>query len=333
MVFRVWGDAASPPLHLLHGFYGVGAVVGPFVAVPFLSPETAPNTTCISNSSFADCSSMEIPFWISGSLMLVSAGSMVVIYLVGAVTMAAATPSSVLQVCSPKACTANGPVASTVVLLVVFCLVYFFLMGGQFIVAAYFFTYLTTRQDDPLGKQQSSVIMGGYNAAFLVGRLSASGISKIISIKVMVLTEVVICAISAAGLFWLGSQHLAALWVFVLLIGGFSAPVWPGSMTFLGQYLVITTMTFFVLTFGMGCGNFFFNWLVGYIFQEYSVEDILIVVMLCYIMVAAMSFAIFGVGSRVNELKQKKLLQDKQSVNGFSNHAFEEQYKDEITKL
>ena len=87
----------------------------------------------------------------------------------------------------------------------------------------------------------------------------------------------------------------------------------------------------------MGFGNLFFNWLAGFIFKEYSVEDILLVPLCCYLLIAGIGAFMQFLGWRYKRNTSTDDISKAQE--GEDNNAFEndiikqDKVSGEITRL
>ena len=50
-MINIWGDDHGPWMQALHCLFGIGALLGPLIATPFLSPTKTVNATGESKSS------------------------------------------------------------------------------------------------------------------------------------------------------------------------------------------------------------------------------------------------------------------------------------------
>ena len=89
---------------------------------------------------------------------------------------------------------------------------------------------------------------------------------------------------------------------------------------------------FLILTFGVGVGGLFFNWLTGYIFTTFSPEDVLYIPLVCFLVVLCIGIMMQVTGWRQGpRYKDEELMtnsddaigeNEKQSEHGYINSSY-----------
>lgn len=331
-VLHLWGDDAASPVHSLHFAYGLGAVIGPQIAWPFLAERAEDNSTTISPYSTPswlqnttklyteaasdwtteppkdDASRVEIPFMISGIFGLSLAICFLLFYLKGepeGLPQRKEAPLS-LAMCSPSACGRGQPIKALMIIGAM-CLFYFHLVGAEATVGIYLFSYLTEKKN-PFDNAEAAFLNSAYFASYTAGRGVGILFGKILQPSKMLFAYSIACIVICIvlGIFAYDSDTI--LWIFIILLGVGHSVLYPGGIAFANQYLNINAMGLFVFTLGSVAGSALYPFLCGLFFNDNKYKAFTYILLLTAVIrfifyVIALIIAIITKGEHMDDEK------------------------------
>ena len=196
MTMHLWGEATASPMNAVHFGFGLGAILAPQLALPFLSPDakagnsetsTSVNETSNQTESFThmfyDLNStgdtlhgdseaqLVYPYTIIALIGIIFTIMMVVFYVVGpprGFPIRKPVKSKVLF--SPSSC-AGGRLLYGLILFILLFLYFIQAVGGERAYGKFLFTYAV---DSPLNftKRSAATLNSLFWACFVCGRFS-----------------------------------------------------------------------------------------------------------------------------------------------------------------
>lgn len=280
MVMHLWGEDAASPMNSLHFGFGLGALIAPQIARPFLSPDaldydddvtTMPTTTMFSNTTEApkiDESQIEIPYIIAGCAVALFALFMVGFYIRGPPKgfHLHQPKSNFREMVNPGSC-ANGRTCFGVQLLVALFLYYIQTVGGERAYGKFLFSYAVD-SDIKMKKSEASNLQTVFWASFTAGRLSGVLIGKFVPLRYVMIGNVIGNVITASILAGFAEQNATILWVFSCIMGALISIAFPNGMSWANLHLKMNSMSVMILVIGGGCGDFTYNYLTGFLFDK-----------------------------------------------------------------
>ncbi|XP_075559868.1 sodium-dependent glucose transporter 1-like [Dermacentor variabilis] len=264
-IIRMWSENTSPPLQVLHLAFGIGGLLGPFVARPFLSTGTRGNATATNVAEIADPSwkytsyspvvlvepwshsssgqnrgttHVYCAFGIVGGFYLALTVSMVVLYFVDrsdikedAVSATHERPSDDNE---PRI-----PVRFTRTVLAFMC-IYSSVLVALEITTSQMLATFAVKSDLHFSKSSAS----GVEAMFFFGYVASRLTAAVVTIKMPVLWVVVLAHVilvpTAAVLVAFGATNATVFRVGAALTGIGQGPINAGLVSWTAGYISIT---------------------------------------------------------------------------------------------
>lgn len=311
IVFNIWLQKAASPMHILHCGYGIGSLLIPLIANPFLavpisetdvdyenntqssSTETNTNTTGIktlksTNNEYLEPSRIEIAYLIPS---LVSIGLSLVFYTyhlsghkerkqAGTRLESINNTKSLKfkQMINPATCAGGNAVYGLQVFILLF-LFYFNYTGGERI----FGTFLRSFSIDHFGftVDQGSYVNTSFWISYSVGRVVGMFAARWVTIRKLIVIETSGLLVSAILHVSISGRSAIAFWVVTQAMGFFSGPLYPTGMGWGNHHVAMTGSAISVCITGSCIGAFIYLKLIGYLYETYGPETYLYS-LLCY---------------------------------------------------
>ena len=299
-------------MHSLHFGFGLGALISPQVAQPFLSPDSDfddedhvttpyPSSTFSNTTVVPGVSRIEIPYCMMAILITAFAVVVFALYLKGPPKgFPVRTPTkNFKKMINPASC-GKGNSTYGLALLVVLFFYYIQTVGGERAMSKYLFSYAV---DGELRftKREASNLQTAFWASFTAGRLSGVPISKFVSAKYMILGTSILSTVVAVVMATVAYNNVLGLWITSCLIGALVAVVFPNGMAWANTYLDVNSVGVMVAFVGGSCGDFAYNYATGFLFEKDPRN-------LMYVMVfyGAFTLVVFGVMQSLAHFLGKK---------------------------
>ncbi|CAH1789588.1 unnamed protein product [Owenia fusiformis] len=146
---------------------------------------------------------------------------------------------------------------------------YFAFVGGERTLSKFLFAFAT---DGPLKftKDNATILNTVFWASFTAGRGLAMLAAKFVGPRILLIVELIMNLIVAIVLLTLGYRFAIVMWIFTALQGACLAPLFPSGIAWLNIYLKVTGMALAVFYIGASFGGMAFQWVTGYLFQNYG---------------------------------------------------------------
>lgn len=317
----IWKRDAPSPLHVLHLGFGVGSLIVPNIANPFLAvpapwlpPSNGSGMVFASNSSsitasanrssnsyqtalptgivsmnISEKSKEETPVLYLKESRIVSAYIIVAITCVALsivfycyqfvyrkkdkhdeqIEENAKTPKSksFREIIDPATC-AHGNRTFGILLFTLLFVFYINAVGGERILGKFIRNYSIDQLN--FSVDEGSMINTFFWISFSIGRFSGFLAARWIPIRILLPVEAFGALISSVLLNIFARDSATMLWVFILPVGFFEAPMFPSAMGWADSYLEMsgTGITFLLL--GGASGGIAYMFIIGYFYDNYG---------------------------------------------------------------
>ncbi|OWF44844.1 sodium-dependent glucose transporter 1A-like [Mizuhopecten yessoensis] len=336
-ILYLWREKASPPMHMLHLGFGIGCLLVPLVANPFLPlmtylPDCDVSTSSnisLTNVTDTNCSINSIE-----STMVLEDSMIEYAYaLVAIPTVVLAMVFMVFQcifpqvhdvrgtkikkrdskaMLNPGSCT-DGDWWYGLLLFSLVFLYFLFTVGFE----RFYTKFIRTFAVDELNftKDEGSYINTGFWVTFSLGRLIGFATGKFVSIRIMMVCEISGVCLSALGLNLVtvfNFEPEASFWIFSLLIGLFLGPMWPTGIYWTDYHVELTGMGITVICLAGGCGGFSCVSIMGYLYDAIGhvcfVYEAMVCGLLVFVIGLCLNFVGIRHGSRFDKVKDEQII-------------------------
>ena len=329
----LWAENSAGPLLLLNGGFGVGASIAPLLTSPFLSyNKTIPVNTSdasaflqnntIGNISMVNTSLVEynttrtvrsesriqIPYMILGLACFIIASLFFVFYVIKVPKMF--VMSKPLQklgaMLRPESC-AGGDRAFGIQMLILLFVFSLLVMGGEQAFGKFIYSYCRGKHLK-FTPTNAATFNSIWWLAFTLARFVAFGISRFISVQMLMLGQVVGTVVSCI-LMNILYNNAVGFCVFSVLFGFFRSPLFPTAIAWGNRYMEVTAMVVGLMNIGVGFGGMIIQWLTGYLFQNHGqltlLHSSLVLSILILFIYVIMQFIAFKHGTRTTKYSGK----------------------------
>ena len=322
MVMDLWQDQATGPMHSLHFGFGIGAILVPQLSRPFLSKGDPCENITISGA----CSNVtpgeeyresriDVLYFIVGAIILVVAVAVFIFYIVGPPKgfPKRASTSKLRTLLSPATCAAGNLTYGTILMVLLFF--YFIQATGGERAAGKFLASFAVEAEVGFSKDEAATLLSVFWFCHMGGRFSGIFIGHFVRVQRMIVGEIIgVTLVSVVLAIW-GYNTATVLWVFTGFLGYFISFFFPSGMSWGNAYMDINSMGVMVFLLGASCGGYIYQYLPGYLFEEYGPRS-LTYVFVVYSIGMAIVYTIMSVF--VNTYKNKASVE-----RGIDNEAFE----------
>ncbi|XP_013421831.1 sodium-dependent glucose transporter 1B [Lingula anatina] len=292
LVLAMWGEKAPAPVHSLHLAFGIGALLAPQIAAPFLGPnipkDSAGNDSGNATSLPAMLNSttnVTVVYdpWIDSTIQWAWLIIGIFVFIVGVVFVAlhligppkgyqVKKPDQVIwKVVHPRACTKGKAtwIFSSGLLVFLF-MFYIIIVGGERVYSKYLFTFATEGVVPSFSNQDAAFLVSVFWLCFTAGRFTAMLTAIVCPPWIMLLVEAGFNIAVAIFLNVFSHTEPLALWVLSGALGFFLSPVFPTGVAWASKYLILTGMAMTMMYIGAATGGFIFQYLTGALFDIYG---------------------------------------------------------------
>ena len=287
-MMHMWGLKAAAPIHSLHFGFGLGALLGPQVAKPFLAPRNPHQNMTVgiinmtefnffhsSDNTSVDMvnesqSRIEYAYLIGGLTAITCCFLWVFIYIKGfpdGFPRREGSKSS-KRMFSPGSCSGGDVIGGTILLTALF---FYYLQadGGQRSYGTFIFSFLV-ESDLKFTESEAANLNSLFWGCFTLGRMSGIPIARFVPTPVMIAFQglglVVTCVILAIFVFY----SKVVVWVMTVPMGYLMAQTYPSGMAWSNIYLDMNSVAVMVLTLGSSTGGLIYQFLPGYLLAKYG---------------------------------------------------------------
>ena len=325
ILLEMWKEKAASPMHAMHMGFGIGALLAPLVANPFLAvldfdQQILPNNTLNMTSSTTSPNDFVIVKESRVHLAFITIG-----LLVAALSFPffvypfvkffqrrkdfeysnMDTDSSSISIESYKnrclnminpATYAEGSFKFGLFVFIIVFLYFLNLVGSEQL----FGNFIRTFSVDQLRfeRDEASYLDTVYWGFFTLGRLSGSVLAHFSSIRVLFVVDGILYLLCAtlANLFAYKSK--ATLWAFVAFIGFFIGPLFPAGVSYANTQIEVGGVILTMIVFATGIGQLLYVWIEGALYTAYGPRTILLALQVAAVVIFAVVLVFVGIGSK-----------------------------------
>ena len=300
-MLRMWGVKAAVPVHALHTAFGIGAVIAPLIARPFLgvipddnnSVDDTYNTSLPANMSNTTPNDMtpaaiQYPYSVIAAFTLLMAAIFVLLYWFAPIRQEAPQKKSQTSAFNPSSWLGGDKRFGYAILMFSF-LIFMLPTGMQYAYGKFLFSISVTGRLK-LSPADATLLESWFWATFTAGRLLVTLAAARVSQNILILVEMSVNVAATASLVAYGQTSATTLAIFSGLFAAGMAPLHQTLFSWLNLYVEVTAM-FTCMTFiSAACGAFVYSWVAGSLFQ-YEGPDSLLYFLLASTCVCAVIFA------------------------------------------
>ena len=307
LLFNMWQEKATSPMHILHGGFGIGSFIIPLIASPFLAvsvrqDQNSMNYTTLHYTSrppignlsenhvltntteepkktdYYKPSRIEFAYLIPGIITICLSLVFHAYHLFGAIsrktrkakTFRNRNNDTVLtfkQMLNPATCT-GGHFSYGLLIFVSLILYFFNCLGGERIAG----TFIRVFSVDYFGftADDGTYLNTTFWISFTVGRFAGFLAARWFSVRILVLIETCGILLSAISLVTFSGSDSTALWIIIQPIGFFTGPLFPSGMGWANFHLKITGVGITILVLGASIGAVAYMKMMGFLYDAYG---------------------------------------------------------------
>lgn len=314
LIMVIWKRDAPSPLHVLHLGFGIGSLIVPNIANPFLavpapmlSPSNGSGNVSANISSYEHRSVFETEnvsmnyskeSIVETSVLYLKESRIGSAYFIVAIITAALSivfycyqfvhrkkdkldehiekiekntetlrKKSFREIIDPATC-AHGDRTFGIIMFSLLFFFYINAVGGERILGKFIRNYSIDQLD--FSVDEGSMINTFFWISFSIGRFSGFIAARWIPIRTLLPIEAFGALVSSILLNIFARDSATMLWVFILPVGFFEAPMFPSAMGWADSYLEMsgTGITFLLL--GGASGGIAYMFIIGYFYDNYG---------------------------------------------------------------
>ncbi len=291
VLLNMWGSKSAMALHAMHFCFGVGALLAPQIAKPFLrdphAMEAASNTSLYaSTQNSSDIAVQEIPFAIAAAGMTIGAVLMMIFQCLPVPDSSPQRQAMKFNrsLCSPKNC-GQGSAKRGLFYMALLWVYLFNSVGSEYSFEVYLYTYATEKAN-PMSIAEAADLSTVYSSAFTGTRLVSIVVSKFVSVdNVMLGGAIGFVAMTTALSIWAFDNNIV-LWIFAPLTGSCIAVQYPSGIAWSSLYLNINSVTTMVPMTGGKLGAVTFKYATGNLFSSTGIATLMYLVSCAAVLLA-----------------------------------------------
>ena len=325
IILRLWGTKAAPPTHALHFGFGVGALIIPQIARPFLPhesgnggdtvlvTESTPNTTDQNLSSVTTADSVqlvdppiEIPFGIVSAITAIVGIWFLILFcfrmplppLHSPAKRAAKRRRSFFRSWIPE--TDNKALWFAFVCCL--CLFWIFPTGAERMYGRFIYAYAIEGPHE-LSTDDGTIIETLFWATFTGTRLLNILVSYWVPASILISGSLLLSVGVTIVLAFFSQDQAIVLWIFNCLFGVVLAPILPASIAWADRYITMTAMMTALAFIASAAGAFIFSWLSGSLYESAGPPS-LMHLLVVYSFLCTLVFAVLLILGKKKGLRQ-----------------------------
>ncbi|XP_042909181.1 sodium-dependent glucose transporter 1 isoform X2 [Parasteatoda tepidariorum] len=288
---NLWGKDSGPFYQALHFTFGIGGLVSPLIAAPFLGDYSdfeqfydngtlETNETCYQNhTDFSNATSVAIPR-VTWAYMSIGVISFFVTILFLAMCIIAPVDESGRK--GGESESGKKSWAFTALIVFLTCILILTSMGTEVGYAQMLTTY-AVKGPLHLSTSTGSYMTSTYWAAFTASRLAAIFLTIKFSNFSLIVFDVVLTFIGGLVLLFLAASYDWALWVASILLGVGIASFFPASVSWIEQYINVTNKIASMFAVGASFGEMIIPYTISYFIDEKPEVFIYVVIVSCVV--------------------------------------------------
>ncbi|KAL4233504.1 ribosome-binding protein [Mactra antiquata] len=306
IIIELWKDKAPSPMHATHMGFGIGALIAPLIANPFLavldysdSTQTLNGTTS-SHVRILQESRVQLAYVTIGAVSaILSLPVLIYPILMCCVKRlrdgyrrlkpeeARTSKRSFrefLSILNP-ATYANGSLKFGLFVFAMIVLYFVNLVGGEQLFGNFIRTYSVDEMHFP--RDEASYLDTIYWGSYTVGRFLGSILSHFIHIKILIVIDAILYLISVTSLniFSAKFNSKTVLWAFTAGVGFLVAPLFPAGISFTNTQIEVGGVVLTLVMFSSGLSHLLYVWIAGSLYDHYGPQTILYTVQTASVLV------------------------------------------------
>ena len=296
MLLEIWRENAASPMHAIHMAFGIGALLAPLIANPFLAvlDYTSENTTASTPKPGSETFTvikesrvqlayitigvisfvLSLPFFIYPAIQSFMSYKEKTEYYNVDVTEDTADlePKTFKQLFNP-ATYAAGSFKYGLFVFVWILLYYINLAGGEQLFGNFIRSYSVDQLK--FTRDEASYLDTVFWGSFVVGRFIGALLAYYVSIKVLIPIDVTINLIAVTFLDIFSTDNQMALWMFTIIVGITISPLCPATIAYTNTQIQVGGIVLTLVVFASGAGDFLYVWLAGHLYDTYGPRSLL----------------------------------------------------------
>ncbi|KAI1286390.1 Major facilitator superfamily domain-containing protein 4A [Halotydeus destructor] len=274
-ILYIWGKESQPYMQAIHCAVGVGGLVAPLLASPFMSAGEAPVeglarnvTSATENSCHPESLRINIPYAILGACCFLSA--LVHLYLFCYYRHTDEHPSRQVQAGEDGLNGDKSDLIWTKRLVVAVAAMFLFSLLGLEIGMGSFITSFAVMSDHHLTTQMGAYVTSLYWFTFTFFRMLAIPVIEKIGMYRNITIELGILVIANMFLLPFGNSVSWCLWVGIALVGIGLSTLWGALFVLLESYFPVTSRIGSILVVSSCLGEWVFPVIMGYALESHA---------------------------------------------------------------
>lgn len=202
---------------------------------------------------------------------------------------------SFIDMINPATCAGGRFWYGTIILILMFFF-FFTFCGGERLLGSFVRTYAVEQYG--LSKDSASWLNTAFWIGFAIGRLLFSIIGMFISVRVLLMVDVVGIAVSGVLLVIFATDNSLAYWIIIIFVAFFAGPLFPLGVTWTNYHIELTGLGMTLQMLGGSLGGVLHLVLIGYLFDTVGAASLLYQIMGYSVMLLVISILLNSVGSR-----------------------------------
>lgn len=331
----LWKEKSAVPTHALHFSFGIGALIAPQVARPFLPqlhdsrsdmdhvanttviPELLNSTQTGQGDQYKD--RIEIVYGILGGITLLFS----LVFLLFQLKRKGLTNEVEKNISMKTSCIkflSNIKEEfrfSLIFLFALLMLAFALPVGAERAYGKFLFSF-SVESSLKMAPKTATSLESVFWASFTAGRGIATLVSKWTPPHILLACEIVIKIISAFLLAFLADTYPEILWVMSGFLGATISPIFPACIVWVNLHIKMTAWMNAFAFISTAMGAFAFSWIAGYLF-EYKGPMYLMYLMLCYSLVTAVVYTLLYLFFRFVGIPKNNKVMNDGKVDGVKN--------------
>ena len=273
-------------LQFLHLGYGVGALLVPLLANPFLAVIELPVENKDQSLDIVKVVRKSRVHYAFFAIGLVTFGLSLVFYyfhygykgrreydkLPSPVNVRPKRSNNFLEIINP-ATYANGSFWFGSFMLILLFIYYFNLVGGEKVVTQFVRSFSV--DVFKFNRNDASYLNVSLWLSVIVSKLLMILASSYIPIQKLFKIQIILYLISATVFKLYAAQNSSMLWFCTILQGFTASPLYPSGIAYSNTLLEVKGICLMVIVFAGGFGDMAYIWIAGYLYDNYGPESIL----------------------------------------------------------
>ena len=330
LILKLWGKKNSgPPLFSLHFGFGLGGLLAPQIARPFISDviqdaddslyNKDQNISVINYENYSICSNDSMcisrnatnnpliiyPFIISGGVFVATALPFFLFQAIDCVSPATdeeyieedEDDEEKAKLCSVASCASEHTCFGIIMLLLLF-LYYMQVVGGEHVYGKWIYSF-ALETDTGFTKDQATLLVSLFWFCHMSGRGIGMILSKFIHITYIIIGDIAGLMVSSIALSIWGHKVPMVLWVFTAAMGLLVSPMFPAGLLWANLHMRINPITLTICMMGGSAGHLVYVYMGGFFLEYFGTERVMLTEVI-YAVTIAVIFILMHITTRLH---------------------------------